>query len=134
MALRGVPYHALIGQKTATSYPASYQLLCSLVRSSGYIPPNGWMSVNKDLEEMLNEEMAVGHTISSSVDIARGSELKSWGLTPSRGRIFLFFKASRLTVGPIHPPIQWVWGGGINLPGVLLNLLSKETSYCLTFF
>jgi len=43
--------------------------------------------------------------------------LENHGLILSRGKtIFLFFKACRLALGPIEPPIQWVLGA--LFPGV----------------
>jgi hypothetical protein len=68
------------------------------------------MTVNKELEKMWKEEMAVGHYTSSSVGVEMVYRLDSCGLIPSGGKIFLFSKASKPTVGPTQPPIQWVLG------------------------
>jgi hypothetical protein len=40
--------------------------------------------------------------------------------SPGKGKIFLFSKASRPTLGPTQPPIQWVSGAfspGVKRPG-----------------
>jgi hypothetical protein len=39
-----------------------------------------------------------------------GKGLERWGLVPGRGKISFFSIASRLAIGPTHPPIQWVLG------------------------
>jgi hypothetical protein len=44
----------------------------------------------------------------SSVGIAVSYEQNGWGSIPGRGKHFLFFKATRLTLGLTQPPIQWV--------------------------
>jgi hypothetical protein len=67
------------------------------------------MIVNKDLEKMRNEEMAVGHTIPSSVGTARGSGLDGWGLTP-RGGFFSFPKHRDRLWGPPSLLSNGYWG------------------------
>jgi hypothetical protein len=44
----------------------------------------------------------------SSVRVAMDFGLDGRGLIPGRGIIFLFSAASRPTMGPIQPPVQWV--------------------------
>jgi hypothetical protein len=56
----------------------------------------------------------------TSVGIATGYGPNSQGLIPGRGEIFFFSVASRLTLGPTQPPIQWV-------PGV--KLLGRESDH-----
>jgi hypothetical protein len=46
----------------------------------------------------------------SSVGIKTGYGLDGQGSIPGRGKIFLLSTASRLAVGRIIPPIQWVPG------------------------
>jgi hypothetical protein len=45
-----------------------------------------------------------------AVSMAMGYAPKSWGSIPGRSKDFLYSTASRLTLGPTHPPIQWVLG------------------------
>jgi hypothetical protein len=55
-----------------------------------------------------------------TIGIATGYELNGRGSIPSRGKIFLFYVASRPTLGPTQPPIQWVPRAGfpwIKRPG-----------------
>jgi hypothetical protein len=52
-----------------------------------------------------------------SVGIAMGCRLNGRGSIPSRVKgIFLYYTASRLALGPIQPPIQWI--SGVLSPGV----------------
>jgi hypothetical protein len=55
----------------------------------------------------------------SSVGIALGCELDDWGSRKGLGNL-LFTTASRPTLGPTQPPIQWVLGAlssGVQRPG-----------------
>jgi hypothetical protein len=55
----------------------------------------------------------------SSVGIAKGYGQDGWGSTAGRGQeIVLFSTASRLAVGSIQPPIQWILGA--------LSLVKKQ--------
>jgi hypothetical protein len=40
----------------------------------------------------------------------RAGRLRGQSLSPGRGKIFLLFTSSRLVLGSIQPPIQWVLG------------------------
>jgi hypothetical protein len=68
------------------------------------------------VDQWLKEEDDDGDTISifgsrdSSVGIVTGYGLDGWGSFPGRGKIFLFYIASRPALGPTQPPIQWILG------------------------
>jgi hypothetical protein len=44
----------------------------------------------------------------SSLGIKTGYGLDGPRLIPGRDKVFLFFIASKLSLGPTKPPIQWV--------------------------
>jgi hypothetical protein len=58
------------------------------------------MSPNKLIHHIFNK--------SHLSQIATGYVLDSWGFTPGKGRIFLFFTPSKPALGPTQPPIQCV--------------------------
>jgi hypothetical protein len=56
----------------------------------------------------------------SSIGIVTGYALESRCSIPGRGKIFLFSIASRLTLRPTKPSVQWVWEAltpGVERPG-----------------
>jgi hypothetical protein len=71
------------------------------------------------------EKKNIQNSRNISVDIATGYGLQGRGSIPGTARSFFYSTASRPTLGPTQPPLQWVQG---NLsPGV--NRLGRETDH-----